>query len=284
VTRRAARQRPLDDWIRVERPDLRIVPEALWQTVQERLHQSRAAYLRSGNGRLYGRPVNGIAAKYLLTGMAVCGQCGGALTIRTRAHGTSRQALYQCLTHVTKGLRICANRSAMRQREAESAVLETVQHRLLHPDDVLPIIEGAVRELQGSDAATKRQYLEAGLARLATELSRLMEAIAAGGGITLVEAVKAREAQQQGVRAELAALDQLTQVGRLDQAQLERTARECLTDWQGLLAGQPVQARQMLKKLLEGRLVFTRWATGRWSSSGEPACSTPCCGGRGWPT
>jgi hypothetical protein len=150
----------------------------------------------------------------------------------------------------------------MRQREAESAVLETVRHRLLHPDDVLPIIEGAVRELQGSDAETKRQHLEAELARLATELNRLAEAIAAGGGVTLVEAVKAREAQQQAVRTELAALDQLTQVGRLDQALLERTARECLTDWQGLLAGQPVQARQMLKKLLEGRLVFTPTSDG----------------------
>jgi site-specific DNA recombinase len=257
VTRRTARQRPADDWIRVVRPDLRIVSEDLWHAVQERLRQSRAAYLRSSNGRLHGRPVNGIAAKYLLTGMAVCGQCGGALTIRTRAHGTSRLAFYQCLTHVTKGPRICANRSAMRQRDAESAVLETVRHRLLHPDDVLPIIEGAVRELQGSDAETKRQHLEAELARLATELSRLAEAIAAGGGVTLVEAVKAREAQQQAVRTELGALDQLIQVGRLDWALLERTARECLTDWQGLLAGQPVQARQMLKKLLEGRLVFT---------------------------
>jgi hypothetical protein len=78
----------------------------------------------------------------------------------------------------------------------------------------------------------------------------------------LVEAVKAREVQQQTVRAELAALDQLTQVGRRDRAQLERTARECLTDWQGLLAGQPAQARQMLRKLLEGRLVFTPTADG----------------------
>jgi hypothetical protein len=51
-------------------------------------------------------------------------------------------------------------------------------------------------------------------------------------------------------------------VGRLDRAKLERTARECLTDWQGLLAGQPVQARQMLKKLLEGRLVFTPMGDG----------------------
>ena len=262
VTRRAARQRPPDDWIRVERPDLRIVSEALWDGVQEHLRQARAAYLRSSNGRLHGRPVNGIAAKYLLTGMAVCGQCGGALTIRTRAHGTTRLALYQCLTHVTKGPRICANRSAMRQREAEAAVLETVQHQLLHPDDVLPILEGAVRELQGSDAETKRQQVEAEQGRLAIELARLTEAIAAGGGVSLVGAVNAREAQLETLRGELRALNQLTQVGRLDRIQLERTARECLTDWQGLLAGQPVQARQMLRKLLEGRLVFTPMADG----------------------
>ena len=138
--------------------------------------------------------------KYLLTGTAVCGQCGGALTIRTRAHGTSRLALYQCLTHVTKGPHICANRSAIRQREADAAVLETLQHQLLHPDDVLPILEGAVRALQGSDAETKRQQVEAGQGRLATELARLTEAIAAGGGVTLVGAVNAREAQLETLR------------------------------------------------------------------------------------
>jgi hypothetical protein len=30
-----------------------------------------------------------------------------------------------------------------------------------------------------------------------------------------------------------------------------------LADWQGLLTGQPIQARQILRKLLDGRLVFT---------------------------
>ena len=45
--------------------------------VQEAPPPDRAAYLRSSNGRLHGARVNGIAAKYLLTGMAVCGQCGG---------------------------------------------------------------------------------------------------------------------------------------------------------------------------------------------------------------
>jgi hypothetical protein len=104
--------------------------------------------------------------------------------------------------------------------------------------------------------------VEAEQDRLAIELARLTEAIAAGGGVSLMGAVNAREAQLETLRGELRALDQLTQVGRLDRIQLERTARECLTDWQGLLAGQPVQARQMLRKLLEGRLVFTPMADG----------------------
>ena len=102
---------------------------------------------------------------------------------------------------------------------------------------MLPILEGAVRDLQGSNAETKRQQVEAEQGRLAIELARLMEAIAAGGGVSLVGAVNAREAQLETLRGELRALDQLTQVGRLDRIQLERTARECLTDWQGLLAG-----------------------------------------------
>jgi hypothetical protein len=94
-----------------------------------------------------------------------------------------------------------------------------------------------------------------------------------------VGAVNAREAQLETLRGELRALDQLTQVGQLGRIQLERTARECLTDWQGLLAGQPVQARQMLRKLLEGRLVFTPMADGTAVEFRGPGCSTRCSAG-----
>lgn len=36
----------------------------------------------------------------------------------------------------------------------------------------------------------------------------------------------------------------------------ERLSRGGLADWQGLLQRQPIEARQILKKLVEGRLVF----------------------------
>ena len=207
-----------------------------------------------------------------------------AFTIRTRAHRTSPLALYQCLTHVTKGPRICANRSAIRQREAEAAALETVRHQLLHPDDVLPILEGAVRELQRSDAETKRQQIAAEQDRLSIELARLTEAIAVGGGASASwERWNAREAQLETL-GEVTALDQLTQVGRLDRIQLERTARECLAD------GTAVEFRgtgvldPVLHGIVDGdglpKASGSRWSHHRSDADFRrigPSGPSPCC-------
>jgi hypothetical protein len=54
-----------------------------------------------------------------------------------------------------------------------------------------------------------------------------------------------------GLHSLLEHLDGLT-VGSVDPAELHRR----LTDWQGLLERQPLQGRQILRKLLAGRLVF----------------------------
>jgi hypothetical protein len=48
----------------------------------------------------------------------------------------------------------------------------------------------------------------------------------------------------------------------MDRTRLARDLRARLTDWQGLILGQPQHARQGLKKLLEGRLAFTPTADG----------------------
>jgi site-specific DNA recombinase len=67
------------EWVQLALPDLRIVPEPLWQAVRERFRDTRASYLRATNGQLWGRPANGIESRYLLTGLAQCGRCGGSL-------------------------------------------------------------------------------------------------------------------------------------------------------------------------------------------------------------
>jgi site-specific DNA recombinase len=76
------RRRGADELIKVQAPELRIVPDELWQRVHDRLKQHQTVYIRSGadgmKGRLLGRPgMRDIDSPYLLSGFARCAHCGG---------------------------------------------------------------------------------------------------------------------------------------------------------------------------------------------------------------
>ena len=59
------------------------------------------------------------------------------------------------------------------------------------------------------------------------------------------------------VRQELAVHERATSAARLDVRQVEKDLRAKLDDWKGLLHRQTPQARQVLKKLLAGPILFT---------------------------
>ena len=46
------------------------------------------------HGKLWGRPPSGVESKFLLTGFAVCGICGGSLCVRSRSDGRFRAYFY----------------------------------------------------------------------------------------------------------------------------------------------------------------------------------------------
>jgi site-specific DNA recombinase len=79
------RRRPEAEWLRLDAPTLRIVPEDLWQVVQRRLHENQQVYPRRRDGGLLGRvPQPDPAAPYLLSGMGRCALCRGTLMAMTR--------------------------------------------------------------------------------------------------------------------------------------------------------------------------------------------------------
>jgi len=119
--------------MRVDAPSLRIVPEPIWLAAHERLDESRAMYLRSTNGHLWGRPVNGIDAKYLLSGLAECGRCGGTLEVRSRTHGRRRAFFYMCSTHRRRGPKICRGLDVPMPL-ADEAILSTFEQIILDPE------------------------------------------------------------------------------------------------------------------------------------------------------
>ncbi|MFQ5803603.1 MAG: recombinase family protein [Candidatus Methylomirabilales bacterium] len=252
-------RRSADEWLRLDAPELRIVSDELWEAAHDRLRTSHEGYLRGTGDKPWGRPGNGIDSKYLLTGLAVCGSCGGSLTARSRSHGKRRAFFYHCLCNVQRGRAACSNDLAAPMEEVDQAVLTAVQADLLRPEVITAVLKEALARLRpASDPTRQRRAVESSLTRVKDELTRLAAAVAAGGNLpALLEAMKERERQRARIEQELTALDQLAQVGRLDLTRLERTLRAKLGDWRGLLWRHVAEARQVLRKLLAGRLVFT---------------------------
>ncbi len=268
-----ARPRHEDEWIRVEAPQLRVIPEALWQAAHRRLAQTRQLYLGSTDGRTWGRPLSGLEGKYLLSRLAACGICGGAMYVR--ATPKTERAAYMCVAAVTRGRRACENGRPLPLKAADEAVLWALKRDLLRAE---VIEEALTRTLDrarsgGGSIEARRVEMLGRLDKVEAELARLTEAVAQGGEVAaLVRALREREEKRARIRAELERLDGLEQVARLDIHRAVGTLRTKLTDWQGLLQAHTPQGRQMLKTLLAERLIFTPHIEGEgvyWEFKGK---------------
>jgi len=121
---------------------------------------------------------------------------------------------------------------------------------------------------QKASLSSRREALEADLRRVGTELARLTEAIAGGEALpTVVEAIRVRERRRADLMAQLEHVDGLARAGTPNVTRaLRAELRERLTSWSDLLGSNPTDARPVLRRLLEGRLVATPTARkgGRW--------------------
>ncbi len=266
------RARAESEWVRLERPDLRIVPEPLWQAVEQRLKASREAYLRATNGQLWGRPASGVESRYLLTGLAQCRECGGSLVVHSRPSGRRRVGVYVCSYHYLRGRTVCPNRMVLPMDATNRAVLATIEREILHPAVVGTLIRRLVDELQPQqDTVVPRQTaLRAEPGVIEQELARLTTALAQGGEpLARLDAITAREQGRRRLPEELAGLEGLRQASALDLRQLERQVEGRLADSRGLLTRHVTRARQILKKLVVGRIVFRPVGDGAYEFTGQ---------------
>lgn len=82
--------------------------------------------------------------------------------------------------------------------------------------------------------------------------------LSSGGDLpTLIQAVKDRERRRAHLQEQLSALNGCDRVRRFDLQQVGQELRARLEGWRGLLCRQVGQARQILRKFLVGRPIFT---------------------------
>ncbi len=169
--RRLARPNPETSWIIKEVPELRIVPQDLWDAVKRRQEKTRklvtkdkGAGVRSERAR---RPV------YFLSRLLRCGVCGGSYTIIS----TTR---YGCTNAKTRGT--CANRLTIRRDHLEETVLRGLKSQLMEPGLLKEFIAEYHRQLNSRQATREAEWRtrEKELARIKQEIGELIKAIKAG--------------------------------------------------------------------------------------------------------
>jgi DNA invertase Pin-like site-specific DNA recombinase len=279
-------QVPESAWVRLERPELQIVPDQLWNAVKQRQEAVFSTYLRGKKGQLQGRPDSSIS-NHLLAGFVVCGACGGRMVVWS-AGARSRHRYLVCWRHRSGGDGACSNKRHVPLEPLTEMIVSHFRDDVLTPARIAQVAKDLEVDAEASPerASERRENLEAELKQLGQRIDRLVNAIVDGGEIkSLREALTSAEVAQQST---MARLDQLAGTQRI-MAQWATSGQQqrvevLLSDWQAALQGAPVVARQILRKLLVGSIVVTPQPDGSFAYEAQGTYTRAiagCLGGKG---
>ncbi|EME67517.1 DNA recombinase, partial [Paramagnetospirillum caucaseum] len=187
--KRQARLNPHERWLRQEVPHLRIIPQDLWDAVKA----------RQGIHRQH-RPEKARRPVHLLSGLLVCGECGGGVSMISAHH-------YGCSRARNSGT--CTNRLNIRKDTLESQVLAGLRQHLMQPAAVKAFVEEFTREVNrlAADHDDRRVRLETEFDKIEMKQRSLMDAIMDGTPARLVNAeLAALETRRSEIEAQLQAV------------------------------------------------------------------------------
>lgn len=167
--------RPQSEWITQEKPELRIIPDELWNRVKgrqgvqtDRIGQRVAAGMAQASAKSTGR-----GPKYLFSSLLQCGCCGANFTI------VGRDA-YGCASQVNGGSSACSNTLRVKRSLVESKLLAGIKEDLLKPEIIEEVgrrVRRIIAEQKNTSAAVQDPVR---ISELKAEIENLTEAIASG--------------------------------------------------------------------------------------------------------
>ena len=169
--KQVSRALPSEEWVVNEVPELRIVPQKLWDQAK-RMQAARSQ--DSGTGE---RPQH-YRNKYLLSGLLRCGICGSRLIAASRKG-------YGCPTWRNRGAHLCSFRGTPNREALEAAVLEAVRDYLFCPEAIAAAIAAAKetvkRRAPKAKGRTGKQAASDRRAQVEREIENVLAAVRAGG-------------------------------------------------------------------------------------------------------
>jgi hypothetical protein len=245
---------PESAWLRLPRPELRIVPDALWQAAMKRKAETFATHRKGADGRLTGKPErSALASRHLLAGLLVCGTCFGKMVATySNKRGGAPIYYYACWRHRSGGNAACTNAKGVPMSDLHGMMIEAIRSSILTTDRVAQVAKDLADTARSPEAFdAQRRALVAEIESQTRKLAKLAETVAEVGGLkTLVTAIKAGEQAQRSLERQLAALDASQEAARDWSADGRSRVEAVLKDWSAALEGDPVVGRQILRKLL----------------------------------
>ena len=198
--KRQSRLNPESEWITQDIPELRIVDDALWQTVKER--QSALRFSGVAKRNITDELNRSKRQRFLLSGLAKCGHCGSRYTMISAS-------LLGCARARNKGT--CDNRVNIRRDRLEERVLHALRHHLMDPALFAEFCNEFTREMNRlrMDGRASIDAARAEVKKIDRDLDMLLNLILQGGAADKINArMVAMEARKKELEQMLAAADE----------------------------------------------------------------------------
>jgi hypothetical protein len=231
-------------------PELRILPQDLWDKAQARLalHNRVGAGVRSRHTKTY-----------LLSGFLRCGVCGAAYSVRSR-HA------YGCTTNNSRGESVCPNRLRASRKRLERLVIASLRDRLYSAETIAPLIE-QVRAALVDRARRERQVNDQGqrartLRRLDEEIENVKAATVMGKATPiLLEMLDERYRQRRALLERSPTDDLEVKLARI-LARLPEKIAAAIADLETLLVAQQVARGKDILAALGAEVILTPTSAG----------------------
>lgn len=267
--------RPESEWRVLDVPELRVIDDDTFRAAQRRF--------RKGRGRVEGTA----KSPHLLTGLLICGVCGGSMTIVSgKLKAGVRYANFGCTSYAQRGAAICGNNRTVGERKITSAVLGALGRELDRPELLDRFVTAFRRHrLRIADAGRKGQHDAVRALREAeTRLQNVTDAMARVGWSSAL-AEQLRQEEERVARARMMAAPAVTPLPRLPEpAELHAHLRNMV----GMLTVDAGRGRAILQRYL-APMHCTPMATGGYRAVGNfdlalaaglppPVMATGVCG------
>ena len=229
--RRRSVQRPRSEWIVRDTPELRLVPDLLWNAVKAR--QKRRQHDVGDKVRQGLKHSTGRGPRYLFSSILKCANCGSNYVMADATH-------YSCSGYVNG--RVCPNGQRFRRDLMERLLLTAIRTDLLSPRSEERFKAKLMRRLRRPAVDSKR------VKKLEAEVANITEVLAQGiRSPSLLERLQTSEAELERLEGAGKVVDLEAVLARVPAAM--RRYREMVAD----LGDAPIdigRAREVLREAL----------------------------------